>query len=1259
MSGLRRHIPALAIDWAIDTPERLWRAVDGTLCFADISGFTALGERLAQRGRVGGEELVATLSRVFGAMLENARARDGMLLKFGGDSLLFLFRDEDHAVRAASTAVEMRRALRKAVEIPTSVGRLQLSMSVGLHTGTFHFFLVGSSHRELVLVGRDATRVGETEAAANAGEIAVSPATAAALPASGVRSREDGTLLLRWRRPPAAAAGPRPDREVEPEMLQRLFPGLLGQVLEPGPPDPEHRVGCIAFIRFSGTDALLEEEGPDVVAAALQRTIGTAQDALAEEGVTLLSVDIDSDGGKLFLGSGVPRASEDDEGRMLRALRRIAAVDLPLPLQFGVNRGHVFAAEVGTEHRAAYSAMGDTTNTAARICAKAKPGAIYAHPSVLDHSRTLFDTQPAGPFTFKGKTAPQVVYAVGSELGMRVEEAGGELPLVARDEELATLARAVEQMTAGAGGVVTILGAMGLGKTRLLREATAGLDPTLLIWLRAEPYGVSSAYRVFRDPIRSLLGVERSGMAEMREALEKGAARVDSGLLPWLALLGDVAHVDVELSPEVRALAPRFRPDRVADTVIQLLAAIHPGSLILVFDDSQWADEASAQLLGRIARECDERPWLLLVARREGEEGFTPRDGQTLALEPLSSSASEALVNSATEAAPLRRHEVELVIERAGGVPLFVEEIVKAVRQVGSVEGVPDSLEAAMAAQVDRLDPEARRVLRYASVLGNSFRTSLLAELLHADEHALDPGVVVRTGNFLEADGEGRLRFRRALIRDTAYEGLSYRLRRRLHRVAGEVIERTVDDLAANADTLALHFWLARDAERTWRYAREAADRAVRAFAMPEAARLFRIALDAARRIPEVTDLNRVEVWTVLGRVCEQAGMFEAALDAYRHGSRLARGDPLAHAELLRKRANVRERKGAFASAMSELTRATRLIEELDTPAASKLHAQIASLAATVRLGQERLREALRLALRARALARRANERIALAQALEVENEARVLLGEGAESDGLREALAIAEEVGSLGRASVIRMNLGVIAFFAGRWDEALSWYSSSRDIDVRTGDVVDAAFVETNIAELLVKRGQLAEAEPLLQGAIRCLRATEFNEGTASAELQLARLWVERGALQEAESLLERVAEVFSSLGQASMGLECALVRAESQLRAGRPDAALEGVGRAAEGAGEDAVLLVPQVAYAQARALGALGRHRDAEQELKAGLTSARKQGLPYEEGMLLLARAEIARMQGQPPDPGDLEAATAILAGLGVPRDPSWDA
>ncbi len=126
-------------------------------------------------------------------------------------------------------------------------------------------------------------------------------------------------------------------------------------------------MASIAFIRFSGTDALLAGPGPDALAEALHRTVSIVEEALAPEQVTLLATDLDSDGGKFFLGSGIPTAFEDNEGRMLRALRRIADADSPLPLQLGINRGHVFAAEVGIPERGAYTGMGDTTNTAARI----------------------------------------------------------------------------------------------------------------------------------------------------------------------------------------------------------------------------------------------------------------------------------------------------------------------------------------------------------------------------------------------------------------------------------------------------------------------------------------------------------------------------------------------------------------------------------------------------------------------------------------------------------------------------------------------------------------------------------------------------------------------------------------------------------------------------------------------------------------------------------------------------------------------------
>lgn len=1257
MTGVARHVPPLALEWQREHPGRRWQAVDGTLCFADISGFTALAERLARQGRVGGEELIETLGRVFGAMLESARARDGMLLKFGGDALLFLFRGEGHALRAAATAVEIRAALRRAAEVPTSVGRLRLSMSVGLHAGAIDFFLVGAPHRELVVTGPAVTAVVQAENAAGAGEIALSPAMAAQLPPGAARDRGDGTLLLAWRTVPARlppGQHARPGAPVDDGLARRLFPALLCDALAGGAPEPEHRVACIAFGRFASTDALLAQAGPEAVADALDRTLATAQAAFAAEGVALLAVDIDRDGGKLFVGAGVPRATEDDEALMLRALRRIVEAGTPLPLQWGVQRGHVFVAEVGTAWRAAYSAMGDTTNTAARICAKAPPGAIYAHPAVLDNSLTLFETEPAGPFTFKGKAAAQVVYRVGEETGTRAREGRERLPLVGRDAELAALRGRVARAVAGTGAVVVVEGPIGIGRTRLAREAVADAPGATVIALRAEPSGASSPYRVFRDTVRAALGIERGSAAAMAAALESGLRRLDPALAPWAALVGDVAQVGVEPSAEVAALEPRFRPERTADVLIALLEALAPGPVVFVMDDAQWADEASGQLLARIARESAARPWLLVVTRRPGGGGFVPDGAERIELAPLTGEAALALVRTATEAAPMRPHEMQAIVARAGGNPLFIEEIVFAAREAGSVAALPSSLEAAIAAQLDALDEAARRIVRYAAVLGASFRTSVLEGLLQAGGGALDRDALAqalaRADAFLEPAGEDHLAFRRGLVRDMAYEGLAFRVRRQLHQLAGEATEAAGGDVDAAADILAWHFSLAGDPARTWRYARISAQRAHRAYANPEAARLWRLALDAVRRLPGVPVAERVAAWTALGDACVNAGMFDDALAAYRAGSRLVRGDALAGAELAWMRANARERAGAFPAALREIAAGRRLLAGRADAAASRARAKLAALSAMVRFARQQFARAIAEAEVAITEARAAGEQAALAEALVAADSAQLSLGRGS-SGRMREALAIYEALGDLPRVGMVRGNLGVEAYMAGRWDEALAWFEGDREIRERSGYTVGAATANANIGEILVKRGRHAEGEALLREAVRVMRASGYNDGAAFHELQLARGLLGRGALAEAGAVLARITREFVIYGQAGNSVEAAVVTALLRTREGRPAAALE-VLRQAESTWRDALpVYAPQVAEARARALAAGGNVEAALGEVVTGLDAARELGFVYEEAMLRLAGLEIALAAGRFVAPADLDATVRALGGLGV--------
>ena len=183
---LVRYVPRLASEWEYDAPGRDWQEIDSTLCFVDLSGFTALSERLARLGRIGAEELTEVLNRVFGEMLDVAYAHGGSLAKFGGDALLLHYSGDDHAFHAAAAAVEMRSALRRAAQHKTSVGRVALRMSVGIHTGVVNLFRAGRSHTELVVSGPAASRVALMESIADAGEILLSPETAARLPESAL-----------------------------------------------------------------------------------------------------------------------------------------------------------------------------------------------------------------------------------------------------------------------------------------------------------------------------------------------------------------------------------------------------------------------------------------------------------------------------------------------------------------------------------------------------------------------------------------------------------------------------------------------------------------------------------------------------------------------------------------------------------------------------------------------------------------------------------------------------------------------------------------------------------------------------------------------------------------------------------------------------------------------------------------------------------------------------------------------------------------
>ncbi|MEX0667221.1 MAG: adenylate/guanylate cyclase domain-containing protein, partial [Acidimicrobiia bacterium] len=334
---------------------------------------------------------------------------------------------------------------------------------MGVHSGLFDFFMVGESHRELIVAGPAATTTTLMESAASAGQILLSPATASLLPKRNVGKGLGPGFLL-------AGLVEVDTVELEsghatPELHQFLARGLRAPLLS-GELEPEHRPIAIGFIHFMEFDELIASSGYDRAAAALDRLVRTVQAAADRRDVTFLASDIAPDGGKIILTAGVPLATGNDEEQMLLVLREIVSVEQDLPVQVGVNWGPVFVGEIGPAYRRTYTVMGDTVNLAARLMAQAPAFEVLATSEVLEGSRTLFETRKLEPFLVKGKKLPVHAFAVGDPSGSRVADIA--TPLAGRAEELEVLVQAWDSAAASRGRLVELVAETGMGKTRLL-----------------------------------------------------------------------------------------------------------------------------------------------------------------------------------------------------------------------------------------------------------------------------------------------------------------------------------------------------------------------------------------------------------------------------------------------------------------------------------------------------------------------------------------------------------------------------------------------------------------------------------------------------------------------------------------------------------------------------------------------------------------------------------------------------------------------
>ena len=631
--------------------------LEGTLLFADISGFTELTERALQMGgKEGAEKIVEFVNHYLDTMLAILFQYHGRLIKFGGDAMLCLFTGEEAGARNALwTAWEMNQTMAKEfTQVQIFQELFNLNMKVGHSSGLLFAATVGdSSHLEYVLTGSAVERTAQAEAAAHRGEIIVSQETydqvadwveAEKLPeaqglyrVTAVPPQHDFVNGENWSTMFDLFAQTTDLFQVVTQ-LEALAPylplGLLPQlVYDPQAKrlESQHRRVTILFANFLGMSRIVETFGVEKVeeiTAVLQEYFQGMQEEIHYYGGVTNKVDLYNQGDKLMVIFGAPIAREKDVSRaaltalaMQRRMRQLVSpfASIFLSQRIGIHTGFVFAGNVGSasQQRREYTVMGNTVNLAARLMSAARENQIWISPATWQQIQTEFKAEPLDSITAKGFRDPITPYRLELFLDEQKDvHRFLQAPLVGRHQELNKLLTWTDDMLYGGGKqIVAVTGEGGVGKSRLVRswqEQVDGKTSSAPLWLisHAHSYG-QNTNGLFLDILKRLLGItsEDSQMACWRKLdsylgqnLVGTAFDIANQLLQQEAFLGSFLGLDLSLrrgtAERVSQLEGEALQLQIRLTITNLLAAaaaMQP--LILVLEDLHWADEGSLGLL--------------------------------------------------------------------------------------------------------------------------------------------------------------------------------------------------------------------------------------------------------------------------------------------------------------------------------------------------------------------------------------------------------------------------------------------------------------------------------------------------------------------------------------------------------------------------------------------------------------------------------------------------------------------------------------
>jgi class 3 adenylate cyclase/tetratricopeptide (TPR) repeat protein len=889
--ALASFLPERLVQRLVEEPEGAGRPhadrMVGALLLADISGFTAIAERLARRGPGGAEELRGLLDGAFQPLLELIAGTGGDVLKFAGDALLACWPangpDRERGLAGATAAAAgCAEAMQAALGRFAAARRLPLALRIGVGAGEVVVLDVGGERerRELLVAGAAVPQTTGAAERALPGRVVLSEAAAdlaeRALP---------GSVAPAPGAPPVAAAGVGVPGDLVAPYLPRAM--LASMVAGHEEWMAELRQITVVFANLPDLDHRIRLDEAQEVMTALQGALYRYEGSINK-------LSVDEKGTTLVAALGLPPlAHEDDPARGVQAAlaMREALAGLGRRVAIGVTSGRAFCGTVGSRWRREYTMLGAVVNLAARLMQEGGDG-VLCDRATATAARAALAFEALAPVRVKGRADPVPVYRPSRPAAGRGPEPVARGPLVGREGERERLAEALGRLLDGDGRpdrvqVLVLEGEAGAGKSRLVAElvdqaAAAGVP---VLAGAGDAVERNTPWHAWQQLFGRLPAFDVHDKASCRRVV-LDLLGPDPELRDLAPLLNPVLPLELPETVRSAELSGQGRADRTRDLLVRLLrAVVGDKPAVLVIEDAHWLDSASTGLVLALSRE--RMPLLLVVATRSQGESRSVADElgwsayrrllrapevERLVLDRLPSEAVEALVGLRLGAASVPPVLASLVEEKTDGNPLFTEELTFALRDAGLVRvvdgrvelvsEVPDVLarrlpltvNAAITSRIDRLSPTQQLTVKVASVIGRVFAVVILR-----DVHPLRGAVAFTlAGDLIEIEKADLTAldtpepdlsylFKHVIIQESAYNLMLLSQRRQLHRSVAEWYEQSGGgDLAV----LAHHWRLAEVPDRAMHYLERAGAEALREGAYAEAVRFFTALLELDGPVP-------------------------------------------------------------------------------------------------------------------------------------------------------------------------------------------------------------------------------------------------------------------------------------------------------------------------------------------------------------------------------------------------------------------------